>query len=88
MWKYDQEGFFFFKFKLCGAHTSNITKLVQMILSAWFGYFEYVDYLPHGILLTVLKYCLSFIAIMFNWSTQPWSIIQQKITHKKLHKML
>ena len=33
-----------------------------MILSAWFGYFEYVDYLPHGILLTVLKYCLSFIA--------------------------
>ena len=27
----------------------NITKLVQMIFSAWFGYFEYVGYLPCGI---------------------------------------
>ena len=28
----------------------NIPKLVQMILSAWFGYFEYVSHLLHGIM--------------------------------------
>ena len=27
----------------------NITKLVQMIFSTWFGYFEYVGSLPYGI---------------------------------------
>ena len=26
----------------------NITKLVQMIFSTWFGYFEYVGYLPQA----------------------------------------
>ena len=29
----------------------NIAKLVQMIFSAWFGYFDYVGYLPCGITL-------------------------------------
>ena len=33
----------------------NITKLVQMIFSAWFGYFEYVGYLPRRIMLIVLN---------------------------------
>ena len=32
----------------------NITKLAQMIFSARFGYFEYVDYLLHGVMLTIL----------------------------------
>ena len=32
----------------------NITRLVQMIFSVRFGYFEYVDYLLHGVTLTVL----------------------------------
>ena len=33
----------------------NITKLVQMIFNAWVGYFEYVGYLPRGIMLIVLN---------------------------------
>ena len=33
----------------------NITKLVQMIFSAWFGYFEYVGYLLWHITLIVLS---------------------------------
>ena len=32
-----------------------ITKLVQMIFRAWFGYSEYVSYLPNGITLIVLS---------------------------------
>ena len=31
----------------------NITKMVQMIFNAWFGYFEYVNYLLSGITLIV-----------------------------------
>ena len=47
-----------------------------MIFNAWFGYFEYVGYLPRGITLIVLNYCFDLIAINFNWSTRPWSIVQ------------
>ena len=58
----------------------NITKLVQMIFSAWFGYFEYVGYLPRGMTLIVLNKCLDLITINFNWSTQPWSTVQREIS--------
>ena len=41
---------------------SNITRLVQMIFSTWFGYFECVSYLPSGVTLTVLNlYLDSFV---------------------------
>ena len=33
----------------------HITKLVHMIFSSWFGYFEYVGYLLCGIMLVVLN---------------------------------
>ena len=66
----------------------NITKLVQMIFNAWYGYFEYVGYLPHGITLTVRNSCLDLISVNFNWSTQPWSIIQREISSTKLRKPL
>ena len=33
----------------------DITKLVQMIFSTWFGYFEYVGSLPRGVTLIVLN---------------------------------
>jgi len=46
----------------------NITKLVQMILSTWFGYFEYIDYLLYGLRLIVLNQCLDLIPINLNWS--------------------
>ena len=32
--------------------------------------------------------CLDFIAINFNWSTWPWSIVQWNISSTKLHKPL
>ena len=54
----------------------------------WFGHFQYVSYLPCGIMLIVFNQCLDLIAINFNWSTWPWSIIQQKITSSKLGKPL
>ena len=47
----------------------NITKLVQIIFSTWFGHFEYVGYLPHGIPFIVLSYCLDLITINFKRST-------------------
>ena len=31
--------------------TINITKLVPRIFKAWCDYFEYVSYLPHGVML-------------------------------------
>ena len=66
----------------------NITKLMQMVFNAWFGYFEYVGYLPRGITLIILNECLDLIAINFNWSTGPWSIIQWEISSTKFHKLL
>ena len=66
----------------------HITKLVQMIFSTWFGYFEYVGYLLHVITLIVLSYCFDLIAINFNWSTLQWSIVQWEISSMKLCKPL
>ena len=66
----------------------HITKLMQMIFNAWFGYFEYVGYLPSGTMLIVVNQCLDLITINFNWSTRPWSIVQQEISSTKLHKTL
>ena len=63
--------------------TINITKLVPTIFKAWCDYFEYVSYLPHSIASTVLNECLNLITMDFNWSTQPWRIIQQKISSMK-----
>ena len=42
-----------------------------MIFNTWFGYFDYVGYLPHGIRLIVLNYYFDLIAINFTWSTRP-----------------
>ena len=66
----------------------HITKLVQMIFKAWFGYFECIFYLPRGMMLIVLNYCFDLIAVNFNWSTQLWSIIQWEICSTKLLKPL
>ena len=66
----------------------NITKLVEMIVNAWFGYFEYVGCLLHSILLTDLKQCIDLIAVNFNWSTPPCSIIQWEISSTKFIKPL
>ena len=66
----------------------NITKLVQMIFNAWFGYFEYISSLPRGIMLIVLNYCFDLIAINFSWSTRLWSIVQREISSTKLCKPL
>ena len=60
----------------------------QMIFNAWFGYFEYVGYLLHGITLIVLNYCLDLIVLNFNWSTRLWNIIQREISRMKLLKPL
>ena len=59
--------------------TINITKLVQMIFSTWFGYFEYVN-CPMWYNADVFN----LIAISFNWSTWLWSIIQPEIFNMKL----
>ena len=56
----------------------NIIKQVQMIFNTWFGYFEYIDYLPRGILLMALSWHLDLIGFNFNWSIQPRSIIHEK----------
>ena len=56
----------------------NITKLVQIIFNAWFGYFEYVGYLPHGIPLIVLNYCLDLITINFKWCTDCGALSSKK----------
>ena len=55
MQKYSQEGFFHLTYVEPNIKAINITKLVQMIFSAWSGYFEYVGYLPHGITLIDLS---------------------------------
>ena len=58
MWKYGQEDFFFF-FYLTYVEPNvkliNITKLVQVIFNAWFGYFEHVGYLSCSIMLIILN---------------------------------
>ena len=56
--------------------------------STWFGCFEYVGYLLCGITLVVLNYCFDLIAINFNWSSWPWSIVQWGISSTKLRKSL
>ena len=66
----------------------NITNLVQVIFSGWFGYFEYVSYLQHGKMLIVLnQWSLSLITVNFNVYSS-WSIIQWEIFGTKLHKPL
>ena len=55
MQKYSQRAFFHLTFVDPDNKVINLTKLVQIIFSAWCGYFEYVSYLPHGITLIVLK---------------------------------
>ena len=52
--KYGQEGFFRLTWNT-NIKVIHITKMVQMIFNTWFGYFEYVGYLPRGIKLTVLN---------------------------------
>ena len=49
----------------------NITKLVQLIFNARFGYFEYISYLLHHV--NCCSQCLNCIAINFNWSTSGTS---------------
>ena len=56
--------------------------------NTWFGYFEYVTFLPHGITLIVLNKCPDFIAINFNWSTQWYNIVQREKFRMKLCKPL
>ena len=60
----------------------SITKLVQMIFHTWFGYFDYVRYLPCGVTLCLL------ITINFNWSTWLSSIVHREISNMKLRKPL
>ena len=52
--KYGQEGFFSLMWNP-GIKAINITKLGEMIFNTWFGYFEYVSYLSHGIMLIILS---------------------------------
>ena len=66
----------------------HITKLVQMIFNAWFGYSEYVGDLPSAITLIVVSYCFDLISINLNWSTRLWSIVQWEISSTKLRKPL
>jgi len=70
MQKYSQAGFFFSLMWNPNVKVINITKVVQMIFIVWFGYSEYVGYLPCGITLVVLYSCLDLIAVNFNKSTQ------------------
>ena len=64
----------------------NITKLVQMIFNAWFGYFEYVKISPmwYNIDCSQLMSWFDF----NNWCTQPWSIVQREVYSMKLCKPL
>ena len=54
----------------------------------WFGYFECVGCLPHGVMTIVLNYCLCSKAANCNWSTRPWSILQQEISNTELRRPL
>ena len=58
-----------------------------MIFSTWIGYFEYVGYLPHGIMLISINVSI-LIAVNCSWSTQSWSIVQWEISSVKLRKPL
>ena len=60
-WKCGQE-FFLLLIWNPNIKAINISKLVQMIFSAWFGYFQYVGYLLCGMVLIVLN----LIAINFK----------------------
>ena len=82
-WKCGQE-FFLLLIWNPNIKAINISKLVQMIFSAWFGYFQYVGYLLCGMVLIVLN----LIAINFKWSTLPWSIVQWEISSMKLYKLI
>ena len=65
--------------KLDIKHQSNEhNQALQMIFSTWLGYFECVGYLPCGIMLIALNYCLDLIFINFTWFTPPWRIVQWK----------
>ena len=61
---------------------NNITNLVWMIFHTWFGYFDYVSYLPCGVMLCLL------ITINFNWSAWLSSIVHREISNMKLRKPL
>ena len=64
----------------------NITKLVQMIFTTWFGYSEYVGYLPCGIMLFVLNVLIWSLSTSTGLS--DCSIIQREISSMKLPKPL
>ena len=53
-----------------------------MIFSTWFGYFEYVGYLPCGIMLFVLNVLIWSLSTSTGLS--DWSIIQREISSMKL----
>ena len=55
-----------------------IFKMVHMTSGDWFGYFEYVGYVLHGITLIAVDYFFHLITINFNWSTEPWSIVRHQ----------
>ena len=82
-WKCGQEGFLLPIWNP-NVKAINITKLVQMIFCAWFGYFQHVGYLFCGMMLIVLN----LIAINFKWSTLPWSIVQWEVSSMKLYKLI
>ena len=69
------------QFFASGGQTTGVSAsasvLPMNIQDTWLGYFEYICYLPHGID-TDSSQRLDLIAINFNWSIQPWSIVQRE----------
>ena len=80
MWKYSQEGFFSLK-RNPNIKVVNITKLV---FQAWFGYFAYVSYLPHGTKSIVLNQCLRFSSVQFSCSIVAESLQPHGLQHTRL----
>ena len=56
----------------------NIVKVVGMIFNAWYGYFEYIGYLSHGIALIFLNVLIW--SLSTSTSTGVWSIVQWQIS--------
>ena len=88
MWKYGQEVFFHLTYVEPKHQSDSHDQAGANDFQHLSGYFEYVDYLPYGTTLIVLNYCFDLMAINFNWSTQPWSIVQREISSTKLHRRL
>ena len=53
----------------------NTVKVVGMIFNAWYGYFEYIGYLPHGYSIDCSQF-LDLITINFN---QYWSVERRPV---------